>query len=291
MGEVFPTHILAWGRYPFLEFIHNRKIYLIIWSSVEIKCSSTCVSTKLDTEYSVACVCGQNTWSHLHSTELARSEMAAHQIWYPLLPHSSLGLVATTLKPSSLTSLCYTTVSRGDPGIPQIPPLFPQEWLGTYLPFSLAASHPDHTHKQSYTQRNIQGGRDLRTSLVLLRVWSTLNSDRIAQGVILLGLENLQRWGFHNFSGHPVLVAFVLVEFHHVPSLAYSSSLPRSSWREALCLSVPTSLPQFAVICKSGKVALHLLLQAPDKDIKYYRTQDGHLRDSTCNQRPGSVGH
>lgn len=188
-----------------------------------------------------AAICGQNTWSCLHSTELARSETAAHRIWYPLLPHSSLGLVATTLKPSSLTPLCYSTLSRGDPGIPQIPPLLPQEWLGTCLlhcksprPYPQAVIH---TEKHP-------GWKGLRTSLVLLGVWSTLNSDRIAQSVILLGLENLQRWGFHSLSGHPVLVAFVLVEFHDVPSLAYSSSLPRSRWREALCLSVPTSLPQ-----------------------------------------------
>lgn len=32
------------------------------------------------------------------------------------------------------------------PRISQIPPLFPWEWLGTDLPFFLAANHPDRTH-------------------------------------------------------------------------------------------------------------------------------------------------
>lgn len=52
-------------------------------------------------------------------------------------------------------------------------------------------------------------------------------------------------------------------------------------------LSIPTSSAQFAVICKTGRAARWFLLQLTDRDMKYYRSQDKHLRDSTCNQSPG----
>lgn len=239
-------------------------------------------------------ICGQNTWPCLYHTELARSEIAAHQIWYSLLPHSSVGVAATTLKPSSPTLLCYSIFSSWDPGIPQFTPLFQQEWLGTCLHFSLMGSHPNCTCKQSCTHIcttiHSQKHPDLRTSLILLKVWSTLNSDHVVLAVILLGLENLQRWRFHYFSGHPVPFVFFLVKFHDAPS-ACSSSLPRSNWRAALTLSIPPASPLFAFIWKNRKVVLHLLLQVTDEDIKFYRPQDRHLRDATCNQFPGSMAH
>lgn len=215
-GRSFPPHILAWGRYPFFKFISNRKLYLIVWSNVEIRCLSTCVSTKLDTEYSVVCC---NLWpKHTVMFALRWAGKEWNGCSSNLIPTRPSQFPGTgSNNPETL--LTHTSVPL------HTLPLFPQEWLGTYLPFSLAASHPAHTHKQSYTHRTIQGGGDFRTSLVLLKVWSTLNSDHIAQDVVLLGLENLQRWRFHSFSGHPVLVAFVLDEFHDVPSLACSSSL------------------------------------------------------------------
>lgn len=205
--------------------------------------------------------------------------MAAHQIWYLHLPHSSVGVSATTLKPSSPTPLCYSIFFRWGWFLS----LLQQEWLRTCLHFSFMGSRPDCTCKQSYTHIHVcttvhsQKHPDLRTSLVLLNVWSTLNSDHVVLAVILLGLENLQRWKFHNFSGHPVPFVFFLVKFHDDPS-ACSSSLLRPSWRAALTLSIPPVSPLFSFIWKNRKVVLHLLLQVTDEDIKCYRPQDRHLR-------------
>lgn len=45
--------------------------------------------------------------------------------------------------------------------------------------------------------------RDLQ-SKPLLKVGSTLNSNRVAQGFVHLSLENLQGWAFHSLSGTPL---------------------------------------------------------------------------------------
>lgn len=127
---------------------------------------------------------------------------------------------------------------------------------------SMQATQVAHTsiHTQMHTHNHmhwiIQGKGELRTSLVLLKVWLTLNSDYIALGVILLNIENVYRRRFHNF------FCFICICPSWISWCFFS--LPRSSWRAALTLSMSSALSQFALITD-----------------EYLRAQDRHLRDAT----------
>lgn len=64
--------------------------------------------------------------------------------------------------------------------------------------------------RSSQDHRTIQGGRDLRGSVTQLQgqAGSAIRSDQAAQGLILSGLETLQRWSLCNLSWQSELLLF-----------------------------------------------------------------------------------
>lgn len=92
--------------------------------------------------------------------------------------------------------------------------------LDTILHLSLNTLPPNHcltvvsTAQQpsssSQDRRTIQSGRDLGGSVAQLQgqARSAIRSDQAAQGLILSGLETLQRWSLCNLSGQSELLLF-----------------------------------------------------------------------------------
>lgn len=160
MREVFPTPVLAWGRYHYFEFISNRNLSVIIWFNIGIKCLSI-IRIKWVLVWvqnwivSILACC--NLWpKHMVMFVLhwASKEWNGCLSNLLFLPHSSLGLEATVLKSSLPTPLCYCLSSQRNPGISQIPPLFPLEWLGPiFLSPLLQVSQTTHCHSHTETPR------------------------------------------------------------------------------------------------------------------------------------------
>lgn len=195
-------------------------------------------------------------WLEVSLFQLYYQHQEQQQPWNPL---SHLCYSTLQLRPrnSSVSSLVSSKMSWN------LPPLVsyckpPRSYRQAVM----------HTH--NHMHRTIQGRGDLRTSLVLLKLWLTLNSGYIALGVILLNIENVHRRKFHNF-----FLPFAFQEGHFLNFMMFFQPVPLACQGPA----ERQPWPWFALIWKNWDVAFRLLiLQVTDED---FRTQNRRLRDAT----------
>lgn len=253
MGEVFPTHILAGGRYHYFEFISTRKLSVVIGSNIGIKCFSN-IKIKWVLVWvqnwivNILTCC--NLWPKhmvMFALHWASKEWIGCLWNLSFLPHISLGLEVTVLK-SSPTPLCYSLFSQRNSGFLKFLPYFPKNDLG---PISLS---PEQATQTIYTSCHSHTETHRMEQDISSAAQSVVNTEFR----LFLRVSSCWSWKPPEMEVSQLLWAsgsFVFVEFYGIPSLMYSSSLPMPSGRETLHLRIPASSPQSAVICKTGRIA------------------------------------